>query len=218
MKLRKWIGWIVGILFSLAFFWMVVLKLILRLVKTAPCCADTVSWVVDNPFRRLYISSLLDWVGIQKGERVLELGPGPGVFTVDAARRLGPQGCLIVVDLQQKMIDKANERIAQAGLANVETYVSGAYELPLENASLDRAFLVAVLSEIPDQSCALSELHRVLKPGGVLSISEELLDPDYPLPSETIRRVEAKGFRLKQRFGNFWLYTLNFEKTSQLPS
>jgi ubiquinone/menaquinone biosynthesis C-methylase UbiE len=67
-----------------------------------------------------------------------------------------------------------------------------------------------VLPEIPDQTRALAELRRVLKPGGVLSITEEFLDPDYPFAFETIRRAETAGFSLEQRFGNWWLYTLNF--------
>ena len=87
---------------------------------------------------------------------------------------------------------------------------------------MDRAFLITVLPEIPDPPRALAELHRVLcspspdddMPGSVLSITEEFLDPDYLFASETIRLVEAVGFRLEQRFGNLWVYTLNFEKAS----
>ena len=100
----------------------------------------------------------------------------------------------------------------EAGLANVETHVAGAYELPLESESIDRAFLVTVLPEIPDGNRALAELWRVLKPGGRLSITEEFMDPDYPFPLETIRRVEAAGFELVQRFGNPWVYTANFQR------
>jgi len=52
----------------------------------------------------------------------------------------------------------------------------------------------------------------VLKPDGVLSITEEFADPDYLFPFETTGRVEAAGFSLEQRFGNLWLYTVNFRK------
>jgi ubiquinone/menaquinone biosynthesis C-methylase UbiE len=81
---------------------------------------------------------------------------------------------------------------------------------------VDRAFLVTVLPEIPDQARALAELRRVLKPGGLLSITEEFADPDYPFEFETIRRVEAAGFKLDRRFGNFWVYTLNFWRDAAL--
>jgi ubiquinone/menaquinone biosynthesis C-methylase UbiE len=77
---------------------------------------------------------------------------------------------------------------------------------------VDRAFLVTVLPEIPDRHRALLELHRVLKPGGVLSISEEFLDPDYPLVRTVIRWAGEAGFELVERHGNWFVYTLNFRK------
>lgn len=163
-------------------------------------------------------------MGIRPGERVLELGPGPGTFTVEAARHAGPEGRLIAVDIQPKMIAQVKKRVQEAGLTNVETHIANACHLPLDDASVDRAFLVTVLSEIPDQARALAELRRVLqspkpaegKPGGLLSITEEFPDPDYPFASETIRRVEAAGFSLERRFGNFWLYTVNFRKSADV--
>jgi len=178
---------------------------------SSPCPAS-ISWIVNNPVRRGYMRPVLDRVGLMPGERVLELGPGPGVFTVDAARRLGPAGRLVVVDIQPDMINQVEERIHQAGISNVETHVASAYELPLTSESIDRAFLVTVLPEIPEQRRALVELHRVLKPGGVLSITEEFLDPDYPLVSETVRRVQEASFRLYEKQGNWWLYTANFTR------
>jgi ubiquinone/menaquinone biosynthesis C-methylase UbiE len=205
-----------GIIGGLLFFWLFPLKLISRLIHrsgtSAPCPAE-LSWLVHNPLRRQYMRPILDRVGIQPGERVLELGPGPGAFTIDAARRAGPEGRLIAVDIQPEMIVRLEQRVREAGLTNVETHVAGAYDLPLESESVDRAFLVTVLPEISDQSRALAELWRVLKPGGHLSITEEFMDPDYPFPFETIRRVEAAGFEQVRRFGNFWVYTVNFRRS-----
>jgi SAM-dependent methyltransferase len=206
---------LLGIVAGSAFFWMFPLKVLARLAQryghSAPC-PSSFAWLVNNPVRRRYMRPLLDRVGIQAGERVLELGPGPGTFTVDAARRVGPEGRIIVVDIQPQMIAQVERRVREAGLTNVETHVAGAYELPLDDASVDRAFLVTVLPEIPDQGRALAELHRVLKAGGVLSITEEFMDPHYPFLCETIRRGEAAGFRLERRTGNWWIYTANFVK------
>ena len=215
MNTRKFLRFLLGLPLALVFFWLVPLKIIARLAArlghSSPCPA-ALARLVDNPVRQRYMRPVPDRVGIQPGECVLELGPGPGFFTVEAARRAGPAGRLIAVDIQPKMIARLDQRLQQAGVTNVETHVASAYELPVDDASLDRAFLVTVLPEIPDSRRALAELHRALKPGGVLSITEEFLDPDYPLASETIRRVEAAGFHLAERFGNFWLYTLNFER------
>jgi ubiquinone/menaquinone biosynthesis C-methylase UbiE len=206
---------LLGAIGGLLFFWLFPLKLIARLAHrfgtSAPCPAS-LSWLVYNPLRRRYMRPVLDRVGIQPGERVLELGPGPGAFTVDAARRAGPGGRIIAVDIQPEMIAWVEQRVREAGLTNVQTHVAGAYELPLEGESIDRAFLVTVLPEVPDRDRALAELWRVVKPGGRLSVTEEFMDPDYPFPFETIRRVEAAGFDVVQRFGGFWVYTINFRK------
>lgn len=208
---------LLGSFFGLAFFWMVIMKIIARIAarygKSSPC-PSAISWIVDNPMRRRQVPKILDRVGIQPGERVLELGPGPGAFTIEAARRVGEKGSIIAIDIQPQMIAKVELRAYQAGVENVETHVASAHELPLPDASIDRAFLVTVLPEIPDQGRALQELHRVLRPGATLSITEQFPDPDYPFAFETIRRVEANGFRLVRSFGNTWIYTLNFEKVA----
>jgi ubiquinone/menaquinone biosynthesis C-methylase UbiE len=206
---------LLGIISGLVFFWLFPLKLISRLAArfghSAPCPAS-LAGLVNNPIRRRYMRPVLDRVGIRPGERVLELGPGPGTLTLDAARRVGPEGQIIAVDIQPEMIAQVERRVRGARLSNVEAHVASAYDLPLDDESVDRAFLVTVLPEIPDQTRALAELRRVLKSGGTLSITEEFLDPDYPFTSETIRRVEAAGFRLERRFGNLLLYTLNFRR------
>ena len=65
------------------------------------------------------------------------------------------------------MIAKVERRIKEAGLTNVELHVASAYELPLPDSSVDRAFVITVMAEIPDKVRALAEIHRVLKPGCV---------------------------------------------------
>jgi len=218
------LGFAFAIIGGLLLFWLFPLKLLSRLAARfgySPPCPASLSMLLDNPIRRRYRQLVFDRLDIRPGECVLELGPGSGVFTVEAARCVGPKGRLIVVDIQPAMIAQVEKRIQQAGLTNVETHVADACHLPLEDESVDRAFLVTVLPEIPDQDRALAELRRVLhspkpdegKLGGLLSITEEFPDPDYPFAFETIRRVEAAGFSLEQRFGNFWLYTVNFRKS-----
>jgi len=216
MKLLKILRIVLIVIGGLLFIWLVLFKLVSRLMarfgKSAPCPAS-LAWLLNNPIRRRYIRPVLDRVGIHPGECVLELGPGPGAFTLDAARRVGPEGRLIVVDIQPRMIARVEQHVREAGLTNVETHVANAYDLPLEDESVDRAFLITVLPEIPDQYRALDELNRVLKPGGLLSVTEEFMDPDYAFPFETIQRVETMGFTRERYFGNFWMYTLNFCKS-----
>ena len=110
------------------------------------------------------------------------------------------------------MIARLERRLQEMGVNNVETHVASAYDLPVDDVTVDRAFLVTVLPEIPDPVRALQEIRRTLKPGARLSITEEFTDPDYPLQGTTIRWAETAGFELEERHGNWWVYTLNFRK------
>ncbi len=216
MRKRRVLWMILGLVGGLLFFWFGVFKLLSKLMggRGGPCPAS-LGWLVDNPLRRRYMRPVLGRVGLCPGETALELGPGPGAFTVEAARQLGPGGRLIAVDIQPKMIARVQKKVREEGLSNVETHVASAHELPIPDAIVDRAFLVTVLAEIPDPVRALREIHRVLRPGGHLSITEEFADPDYPRRVTTVGWAEAAGFSLEACHGNFWVYTLNFRKPAE---
>jgi ubiquinone/menaquinone biosynthesis C-methylase UbiE len=203
---------------GLLFIWLFPAKLVSRLAHRwghSMLCPSSLSWSLDNPWRRRAMRPVLKRIGIQPGESVLELGPGCGAYTPGAARLTGAGGRLIAVDIQPDMIARVQKRVRAEGLTNVEMHVASAHALPMDDESVDRAFLITVLPEIPDPGRALAELHRVLRPSGSLSITEEFLDPDYRFVQETIRLVEAAAFRLVERFGNLWIYTANFRKTTQ---
>jgi ubiquinone/menaquinone biosynthesis C-methylase UbiE len=203
MKKRNPLWIVAGTLGGLVVFWLFGLKLILKLMKgRGEPCPSSWSWIVDNPLRRWDVRHALTRAGLRPGETVLELGPGPGAFTVDAAQRVGTTGRLIAVDIQPEMIAQVESRVRKAGLTNVETHVASAYELPVDNGAVDRIYLITVLPEIPDPVRALREMHRVLKLGGIVSTTEEFLDPDYPRRATTITWAEAAGFELVESFGN----------------
>lgn len=204
-----------AIILGLLLTWLFPVKLVSRLAHRlghSMPCPSSLSWTLDNSWRRRAMRPVLERIGIQPGETVLELGPGCGAYTPGAARRAGPEGRLIAVDIQPEMISRVQKRVRAEGLTNVETHVASAHSLPMEDDSVDRAFLITVLPEIPDPRRALAELHRVLRPGGLLSVTEEFLDPDYRFVRETIDLVGAAGFRFEERFGNVWIYTANFRK------
>ena len=142
---------------------------------------------------------------IKPGDTVLELGPGPGYFTVEAARVAGPGGRVVCVDVQAGMIAVLDERLRRERVQNVRPLVGDATRLPLADHCVDAAFLVFVLGEIPDRPAAIAELRRALKPGGVLSIMETLTDSDYQLEPAVEDLCRAYGFapleRRRQRLG-----------------
>jgi len=168
-----------------------------------------------NPLRNLVLSpkSLVKRLDLGPGFRVMELGPGPGYFSPEVARSL-PEGSLVLVDVQEEMLQMARERLEGKGFANVEYYRADAVSLPLESESVDVAFLVAVLGEVPDRSSCLQEIWRVLRPAGMLSITEmKLGDPDFiPMP-EMLGSVQAAGFSRLAQYVSLFSYTVNFGKT-----
>ncbi|MFH1833750.1 MAG: class I SAM-dependent methyltransferase [bacterium] len=125
---------------------------------------------------------------------MLELGPGPGYFTVEASRMVSAEGRVVCLDIQPEMITLLRGRLDEKQVANAHPLVGDATSLPLADGSVDVAVMVTVLGEIPDRPSALAELRRVLKPGGALSISENLSDPDYQLEASVRDLCRASGF------------------------
>ncbi|MDX6663651.1 MAG: hypothetical protein QOG09_1753 [Solirubrobacterales bacterium] len=124
-----------------------------------------------------------------RGERILEIGPGTGHYTLDVAAAVGPDGRLDIFDLQQEMLDHTVRRATERGLENIEPAKGDATALPYEDDLFDAAFLVTVLGEIPDQDAALRELQRVVKPGGRVVVGEVIFDPHMV----TLGQLEARG-------------------------
>jgi len=135
------------------------------------------------------------------GERVLEIGPGTGYYTLDLAGWVGPEGALDIFDIQQEMLDHTMQRVGERGLGNVTPTRGDAQALPFEDASVDAVVLTTVLGEIPDQDAALREIARVLRPGGRLVVGEVLGDPHYTSPGALRERGEAAGLRFERRNG-----------------
>lgn len=170
--------------------------------------------LIDHPLRRKFQPPYETAVrhGLEPGMLVLEVGPGSGTYTIGAARRVGEQGKIVTVDIEPRMIERVRRKAQKEGITNIEARVADVYDLPFDDEAFDAVYMIAVIGEIPEPDRAMGEFHRVLKPGGTLLFSEMLLDPDYPLASTLIRLASAAGFRLKERIGSFFYYTLISEK------
>jgi len=187
--------------------------------KGSRACPYSWRWMLDNLPRRVVqpLRSTVDSFHIDTGRTVLELGPGPGYFSVEVARRLGSEGRLVCVDIQSEMIGALRRRLLREGVSNALPTVGDALALPLADCSVDCAFLVTVLGEVPDRPKALAELRRVLKPGGILSIAEILPDPAYQFPDVVRDLCRASGFRLLEHRGRFLGFTRNFAADGGAP-
>jgi ubiquinone/menaquinone biosynthesis C-methylase UbiE len=140
------------------------------------------------------------------GERVLEIGPGTGFYAIHAAPRVGPEGTFFALDIQLPMLLELKRRNARADGAPMKLVTASAAEIPLRTGSLDHVYLTAVLGEIPDRPVALAEIRRVLRPGGRLSVSEQLPDPDYVTLRRLRRELAPLGF-VEERSRGWWVYT-----------
>jgi ubiquinone/menaquinone biosynthesis C-methylase UbiE len=173
------------------------------------------SWLIDNPFRRLILHPrrLVDRLPLAESARVLEVGPGSGYLSVELARRV-IRGRLELLDLQPQMLAKARRKLEAGGFNNIGyTSANASARLPFPDRHFDVAVLVAVLGEIREQSACLLELHRTLRPGGTLAIHEHIPDPDRITIDRLRPLVESSGFRFARLFGPAWNYTALFERT-----
>ena len=147
----------------------------------------------------------------EPGERVLEIGPGTGYYTLDMAAWLEPDGAVEIFDLQQKFLDHTMRRAAERGIANVIPTQGDATALPYEDDSMDAVVLTAVLGEIPDQDAAMAEIARVLRPGGRLVVGELVGDPHFTSSGALERRGAVAGLRLVERSGPAFGYFARLE-------
>ena len=117
---------------------------------------------------------------LRPGERVVDVGCGAGIDSLIAAKKVGPDGRVIGVDMTQSMLEKARQGAKEAGLKNVEFREGYAEELPIVDGWADVVISNGVLNLMPDKSAALEEMSRVLKPNGRLQIGDILVQKAVP--------------------------------------
>jgi ubiquinone/menaquinone biosynthesis C-methylase UbiE len=176
-------------------------------------CPHQLAFLLQFGLRRFILSPerLAERLELEEAARVLELGSGPGYFSRAVARRV-PRGSLMLVDLQSEMLQKARGKLARAGMGNVGFVQANGAALPVASGAWDCVFLVAVLGEVSDPRSCLREIYRVLRPGGLLSLTEQPGDPDFIALPDARELVEGVGFRLEKVYGGGKNYTASFRK------
>ena len=169
--------------------------------KNPSACPYSQRFWVEAPHPLITRDRLREILEPRHGERVLEIGPGTGYYTLDLAEWVGDDGAIEIFDIQQEMLDHTIRRARERGLGNVNPTRGDARNLDWEDHHFDAVVLITVLGEIPDQDAALAEVARVLKPGGRLVVGELLGDPHYVTQGSLGRRAEAAGLRFERRVG-----------------
>ncbi len=151
------------------------------------CCSDKANDIgySEEEFNNLATDSNITTFGcgnplayseVREGDVVLDLGPGAGLDLLIAARKVGPSGQVIGVDMTEEMIAKAKENIRAAGVKNVEVRKGLIENLPVESSSVDWVISNCVINLSPEKDKVFSDISRVLKPGGRMIVSDIVAD------------------------------------------
>ncbi len=122
------------------------------------------------------------FASLRPGETVVDLGCGGGLDVLLAAKKIGPAGRAIGIDMTPEMLELAQRNAAQSGVTNAEFHQATIDSLPLEDATVDCVISNCVINLAPDKRAVFREIARVLRPGGRLAVSDIALK--QPLPPE----------------------------------
>ncbi len=120
------------------------------------------------------------YADLQPGEIVLDVGSGAGIDTFIAAKKVGPRGRAIGLDMTPEMLERARANQQVLGLANVEFRQGKMEQIPLDDASVDVIISNGVINLSTDKHRTFQELYRVLKPGGRLVFSDSVVNGQLP--------------------------------------
>lgn len=139
-------------------------------------------------------AEILKEVGIEPGAVVLDYGCGPGSYTIEVAKLVGAKGRVYALDIHPLAAEAVRKRASKENLTNIETVRSDC-ATGLEDASVDAALLYDTFHLLSEPRAVLAELHRVLRPDGILSFS------DHHMKKEKIVGAVAAGglFKLSNR-------------------
>jgi len=158
----------------------------------------------DNPllpiFRNPY--KILKRAGLKSGQKVLEVGCGPGFFTIPAAHIVGEEGIVYAIDTHPLAIERVKNKIQKAGIENIKPIFANASDTGLPDQSIDLTFLFGLPYIQGGLENVLTELYRIFKPGGILDFQKSRGSKE-----KLIAEVQDKGFKYSDKRGRIFLFT-----------
>lgn len=140
--------------------------------------------------RALGVNNHLRYADIDAGSVVLDLGCGAGIDSIIAGQRVGPGGRVIALDFLPEMLERTAKAAAEASLTNVETVKGEMEAIPLPDDSVDHVISNGVINLSPRKARVIAECSRVLRPGGLLCVSDIVVE-ENSLPPEVMTHPAA---------------------------
>lgn len=162
-------------------------------------CPWWLCYTFDNPLRRLFQNPekiLAPYV--RPGDKVIDIGPGMGYFSIPLARLVGPSGSVTAIDIQEKMLLALNKRAKKDGVSEIiKTYLAGPESLGTHHP-VDFILAFWMVHEVPDKQRFFTEIRNLLKPDGLFM----LVEPVFHVPEKyflrTVNEAEQIGFSIKE--------------------
>lgn len=173
-------------------------------LRTSKFAFWMISGIHDNPLLPIFRNphKLLRATGLQPGQKVLEVGCGPGFFTIPASKIVGKDGLVYAVDIHPLAIQKVKEKMKREGIKNVKPLLANASDTKLSDGSIDLVFLFGLRYIAGGLNSVLSEVHRILRPGGALSFEKT-----KGAEKRLVEEVERGGFLYSGRQGRIFSFT-----------
>ena len=160
--------------------------------------------IFEDPARdkNLQIDRVMDILKITEGRTVADIGAGSGWFTVRAAKRVGPNGKVFAVEINQEYIDYIAKRAKEAGFNNIKTILGKPDDPGLPADSVDAVFILKTYHEIAEPVALMKKIKTALKKGGRIGIIDRNGNgADHGLDKEVvIRELKLAGLLLKEQF------------------
>ena len=171
----------------------------MKLFKQKHVCPWWLCFTFDNPLRKIIhdpIKILSPY--IHQGDTIIDIGPGMGYFSIPMAGLVGSRGCVIAIDIQQKMLSALITRAQKKGVADrIKTHLAKPDSIGFQE-KVDFILAFWMIHEVPDQRRFLSEIRNLLKPDGLFLLVEPLLHVPRRNFARTVETAKELGFVIKE--------------------
>lgn len=165
--------------------------------RTTSICPAELSGTLDNPFRKFFQNpEKILRPRIEKGMTVMDLGCGPGFFSVVAAKIVTDSGKVISVDLQEKMLEKLTTKIKGTGLGKIISLHKCEVDKVGVTEKVDFILAFWMIHEVPEKLKLFTELKSILKPGGKLFIAEPKIHVSKSDFTEMMNLLMKAGYKV----------------------